>query len=104
MSTYWPPGMVVRSRWEKSGMAKSFSLFPNPTYASTEMDLIDFQSLKERAGAIAKDFNAAKPFRYTMFEGFFKTTAAEQILERYPSIKNGKWDGTTYVDQKNKFQ
>jgi len=68
------------------------------------MDLIDFQSLKGRTAAIARDFNAAKPFRYTMFEGFFTTLADEQILERYPSIRDGKWDGTTYVDQKNKFQ
>jgi Rps23 Pro-64 3,4-dihydroxylase Tpa1-like proline 4-hydroxylase len=53
---------------------------------------------------IAKDFNSAKPFRYTMFEGFFNPSAAEQILAKYPSIRDGKWDGTTYVDQKNKFQ
>jgi Rps23 Pro-64 3,4-dihydroxylase Tpa1-like proline 4-hydroxylase len=68
------------------------------------MELIDFQSLNQRRAAIAKDFSLAKPFRYTVFEGFFKPAAAEQILERYPSIGDGKWDGTTYVDQKNKFQ
>jgi Rps23 Pro-64 3,4-dihydroxylase Tpa1-like proline 4-hydroxylase len=39
-----------------------------------------------------------------MFEGFFKSDAAESIYGSYPTIQDGKWDGTTYVDQKNKFQ
>jgi Rps23 Pro-64 3,4-dihydroxylase Tpa1-like proline 4-hydroxylase len=39
-----------------------------------------------------------------MFENFFYPEKAETILENYPTIKDGKWDGTTYLDQKNKFQ
>jgi Rps23 Pro-64 3,4-dihydroxylase Tpa1-like proline 4-hydroxylase len=68
------------------------------------MELIDFESLKLRTSAIAKNFNSAKPFRYAVFEGIFTPIAAEWVLEKYPLISDGKWDGTTYVDQKNKFQ
>jgi Rps23 Pro-64 3,4-dihydroxylase Tpa1-like proline 4-hydroxylase len=39
-----------------------------------------------------------------MFEKFFIPEKAEEIYANYPSIAVGKWDGTTYVDQKNKFQ
>jgi Rps23 Pro-64 3,4-dihydroxylase Tpa1-like proline 4-hydroxylase len=68
------------------------------------MDLVDFRSLQKRSDEIKRDFSSKKPFRYTMFEGFFDAKAAESIYSSYPQIKDGKWDGTTYVDQKNKFQ
>ncbi|MEY4877473.1 MAG: hypothetical protein RL708_2623 [Bacteroidota bacterium] len=68
------------------------------------MKYIDIDSLNDRLSSIHDDFNSKKPFRYTMFENFFKAEKAEEILANYPSIENGKWDGTTYVDQKNKFQ
>lgn len=68
------------------------------------MKYINFDSLTERTEMIKKDFQSKKPFRYVMFENFFKPEAAEQIHENYPAIQDGMWDGTTYVDQKNKFQ
>ncbi len=68
------------------------------------MELINFDSLKERQPSIKNDYQSKKPFRYVMFENFFSTEQAELIYKNYPSIENGKWDGTTYLDQKNKFQ
>ena len=68
------------------------------------MELINFESLKTRADEIKKDYQAKKPFRYVMFENFFKTDKAEAIYNSYPKISEGTWDGTTYVDQKKKFQ
>jgi len=68
------------------------------------MELINFDSLKERQAIIKNDYQSKKPFRYVMFENFFSTEQAELIYQNYPSIENGKWDGTTYLDQKNKFQ
>lgn len=68
------------------------------------MDLIDIDSLQERATIISHDYLSKKPFQYTMLEGFFNAEAAELIHASYPTIKDGMWDGTTYVDQKNKFQ
>lgn len=68
------------------------------------MEFIDMDSLNARLATISTDYNAKKPFRYVTFEKFFKPSAAEQIEKSYPTIKDGVWDGTTYVDQKNKFQ
>lgn len=68
------------------------------------MEFIDFKSLLERQPIIKSDFQSKKPFRYVMFENFFLPDKAELIYENYPSIQDGKWDGTTYLDQKNKFQ
>lgn len=68
------------------------------------MDYIDFESLTRRTSEIKNDFNSKKPFRFTMFEGFFKPEKAQIIYSQYPEIKDGTWDGTTYIDQKNKFQ
>jgi Rps23 Pro-64 3,4-dihydroxylase Tpa1-like proline 4-hydroxylase len=68
------------------------------------MEIIDFNSLLERQEKIKKDYQSKTPFKYTMFEGFFLKEQAELIYNNYPSIENGQWDGTTYIDQKNKFQ
>ncbi len=68
------------------------------------MKYIDILSLKERSESIRNDFQTKQPFHYAMFENFFKQDVANLIHENYPDIKDGKWDGTTYVDQKNKFQ
>ena len=68
------------------------------------MDFIDIDSLNERKEAFKKDFNAKVPFRYITFENFFKTDKADELLAAYPTINDGKWDSTTYVDQRNKFQ
>jgi Rps23 Pro-64 3,4-dihydroxylase Tpa1-like proline 4-hydroxylase len=58
----------------------------------------------ERQKDIKAEYQAKKPFRYVMIENFFLPEKAEQIYQNYPSIEDGKWDGTTYLDQKNKFQ
>ena len=68
------------------------------------MEFIDINSLLERRSEIKKSYHAKKPFRYVMVENFFKADQAELIYQNYPSIKDGKWGGTTYIDQKNKFQ
>ncbi len=68
------------------------------------MKYINFNSLQERLVDIRNDFQSKKPFRYTVFENFFKPDVSQAIHDSYPSIKDGRWDSTTYVDQKNKFQ
>jgi Rps23 Pro-64 3,4-dihydroxylase Tpa1-like proline 4-hydroxylase len=70
----------------------------------TNMEFIDFNSLAERLADIKAEYQAKKPFRYVIFENFFYPNKAELIHQNYPSIRDGKWDGTTYLDQKNKFQ
>lgn len=68
------------------------------------MKYINLISLNERLETIRSDFQSKRPFHYTMFENFFHPDIAAVIHDNYPDIKDGKWDGTTYVDQKNKFQ
>jgi Rps23 Pro-64 3,4-dihydroxylase Tpa1-like proline 4-hydroxylase len=67
------------------------------------MEFIDINFLQKEKENIKRDFNSKVPFRYTTFEGVFLADKADEILAQYPTITNGKWDGTTYVDQKNKF-
>lgn len=57
----------------------------------------------QRVEIIGSDFNSKTPFRYSVFEDFFKPDKAEEIYNSYPKISDGNWDGTTYIDQKNKF-
>lgn len=68
------------------------------------MKYINFIGLEERLNTIRDDFQSKKPFHYTMFEDFFRPEVSNLIYEGYPSIEDGRWDSTTYVDQKNKFQ
>ena len=68
------------------------------------MKYINFESLQERGKVIRDDFQSRKPFRYTMFENFFRPEVSGLLYEGYPSVQDGMWDSTTYVDQKNKFQ
>jgi Rps23 Pro-64 3,4-dihydroxylase Tpa1-like proline 4-hydroxylase len=68
------------------------------------MEFIDFNSLTDRKAEIKADYQSKKPFRYVVFENFFLPDKAEILYGNYPSIADGKWDGTTYLDQKNKFQ
>ena len=53
---------------------------------------------------IKASFTAQEPFKFVMFEDFLRPDMAEIIFDNYPTIENGIWDGTTYIDQKNKFQ
>lgn len=68
------------------------------------MEFIDFAGLNDRFSLIKKDYQSKLPFKYVMFENFFLPDKAEEIYLKYPIIEDGKWDGTTYLDQKNKFQ
>ncbi len=68
------------------------------------MEFINFKNLTQRQAEIKADYQSKKPFRYVMFKDFFFTDKAESIYCNYPKIEEGKWDGTTYVNQKNKFQ
>lgn len=67
------------------------------------MPLIDIESLNDRLSEIKAAYQAKKPFRYVVFENFFCVEKAELIYRQYPEIKNGMWDGRTYMDQNNKF-
>jgi hypothetical protein len=44
-----------------------------------------------------------KPFRYIIFDDILEVPAAEEILQEYPDVESGNWDGATYIHQKNKF-
>lgn len=68
------------------------------------MTFIDFERLNSCKSELKSDYQLKKPFRYLVFENFFKPEAAEKIFKAYPVIEEGKWNGTTYLDQKNKFQ
>ena len=65
---------------------------------------IDIASLYKRLPEIRKNFFSAKPFHYVMFDNFFSEEVVDLVYENYPKIENGVWDGTTYLDQRNKFQ
>jgi len=68
------------------------------------MNFVDIETLRARLKDLKNEYQLKKPFRYVVFEDFFPKEIAEQILKEYPTISNGEWDGTTYLDQKNKFQ
>ena len=68
------------------------------------MRYIDIETLNERLPEIKESYKSKKPFKYVMFENFFSSEIADSIHDNYPEIEYGKWDGTTYLDQKNKFQ
>lgn len=68
------------------------------------MEFINLDFLNSRFESIRRDYQSKKPFRYVMFESFFYPNKAEELYQNYPSVSEGIWDGTTYIDQKNKFQ
>jgi len=66
---------------------------------------INIKSLNDRLQKIKKEFNdSSKPFRYVVFNDFYDVNTANKILNEYPSIKDGKWNDKTYIEQLNKFQ
>ncbi len=68
------------------------------------MEFINLGRLQKDLPLIRKDFKSKHPFSFTLIEDFFFPEPAELLHHAYPTIKNGQWDGTTYLDQKNKFQ
>ena len=72
---------------------------------SSTTSYIDLASLNMRAESIKSDFQSARPFRFVSFDGIFKSDKVTEILNQYPKVDNDdNWDGTTYINQKNKFQ
>lgn len=69
-----------------------------------QLNHIDLEGLETRLPELKNAFNAAKPFRHLSFDGYFNATSAEAIHAAYPEVAVGEWDGTTYINQKNKFQ
>ena len=67
------------------------------------MEFIGFDSLQSRSEAIIADFNSKIPFRYTVIDDFFKPEQAEILHKVYPTIQEGVWNGSTYLNQKNKY-
>lgn len=67
-------------------------------------ELIDFERLHNHLAELKAQWNdPKKPFHYLVYDNFFKPEAAEQLLAAYPDVTTGNWDGTTYINQKNKF-
>ena len=68
------------------------------------MEFINFEHLNKRLPIIKNEYTSKQPFKYVTFENILYPAKAELIEQEYPTIKDGKWDGTTYINQKNKFQ
>jgi Rps23 Pro-64 3,4-dihydroxylase Tpa1-like proline 4-hydroxylase len=58
----------------------------------------------ERKEKLKEQWNSKKPFRFLVVDDFLIPEKAEEILKGYPAVDQGEWDGTTYINQKNKFQ
>ncbi|MBD2715717.1 2OG-Fe(II) oxygenase [Microvirga sp. STR05] len=66
--------------------------------------LIDFERLEAAMLQLQQQWNTPEhPFHYLIYDGFFHAEPAEQILAAYPPVTRGEWDGTTYINQQNKF-
>ena len=68
------------------------------------MEFINLPLLEERLHELKSTYQSAKPYRYLVIENFLYEEQAAFIHQSYPTIQDGKWDGTTYLDQRNKFQ
>jgi len=67
-------------------------------------ELIDLTKLRSHITELKAQWDdPKKPFRYLIYDDFFHPEAAEMILAAYPDVTTGNWDGTTYINQKNKF-
>lgn len=67
------------------------------------MDFINYSLLESKKEQLHKEWHAAQPFHYIVFEDFFTPKAAELILQNYPTTEQDGWDNTTYINQRNKF-
>ncbi len=68
------------------------------------MEYIDLESLEKNKADLQRQWNSKKPFRYLVYDNFFFADKADLILQQYPDVTKGSWDGTTYIHQKNKYQ
>tara|TARA_X000000950_G_scaffold39226_1_gene42018 strand:+ start:4132 stop:4914 length:783 start_codon:yes stop_codon:yes gene_type:complete len=62
-------------------------------------------SVQKKISNLNKQFNLRTPYRYLVIEDFLNEAIAEEVYNCYPKvdIESNSWDGTTYLDQKNKF-
>jgi len=67
------------------------------------MEYIDFEYLQEKKDWLKREWSSKRPFHYAVLENFFKAEKSDEIHDNYPK-PDLKWDGTTYIHQKNKFQ
>lgn len=68
------------------------------------MEFINGSKLTSNLDEYKKRWNEKTPFRYLIADDFLILEKAELILTNYPAVDHGEWDGTTYINQKNKFQ
>ncbi|MFN8285120.1 MAG: 2OG-Fe(II) oxygenase [Chitinophagales bacterium] len=68
------------------------------------MVYIDLGSLIENQEELRRQWTSKKPFRYLVVDNFFFADKAELVLQQYPDVTKGTWEGTTYIHQKNKYQ
>jgi Rps23 Pro-64 3,4-dihydroxylase Tpa1-like proline 4-hydroxylase len=68
------------------------------------MEFVDIASFRAKRDELKEQWNSKKPFRYLVVDNFLSPSKAEEVLASYPSVDQGEWDGTTYINQKNKFQ
>lgn len=68
------------------------------------MNFIDYRNFKNNIEVYSRDWNSKTPFRYLVVDDFLIPQKAEELLQQYPPVDHGVWDGTTYINQKNKFQ
>jgi hypothetical protein len=68
------------------------------------MKFIDINNLHASRDELRKKYQSKRPYRYLVFDNILNHDAANEIHASYPEINEGVWDGTTYLDQKNKFQ
>lgn len=67
------------------------------------MKYVDKEKMEKAIPELREYWNTRKPFRYFIYDDILLPEAAEKLLAEYPEPSNGKWDNTTYVNQKNKF-
>ena len=68
------------------------------------MEFINSNKLKRNLDEYKKQWSEKTPFRYLVIDDFLLPEKAELVLKNYPAVDHGEWDGTTYINQKNKFQ
>ena len=60
------------------------------------MKLIDIKRFKAEREELKKQWDSKTPFRYLVIENFLIPEKAEEVLNDYPPVDRGTWDGTTY--------
>jgi Rps23 Pro-64 3,4-dihydroxylase Tpa1-like proline 4-hydroxylase len=68
------------------------------------MNYINLNNLLASRDNLREKYQSKSPYRYLVFDDILYPDAANTVHDSYPEISDGVWDGTTYLDQKNKFQ